>query len=327
MEELNLNMSELERLNNAKKVYSPSDVKKHYLINLFLNCLFCLFMCYVIQFKFFTGFNAVILGVSYIFFDIIMGLIDNYICNIKPYNDEQRNTSDLIKYQKYVKRLEKDLNKSLEVAKRKSISKCRNCRSRDYSFETISDYEYINRTCEYSLTNENCCVWLRDLFFKRELFKKHNHILQNKLQEEENKKVVENNQVSSDYNDKLQYFKDLKQKYGIYVKNQKFAYLQPVVVSLKKLIKLIEKKPIGLTFIPNTVYIYLDELQNVISTLNTLDAEKQNRYTEKIEKISKALSDNIEEINRRIDNYEVGDIEVSLDVLYSELVKEDTENV
>ena len=49
-------------------------------------------------------------------------------------------------------------------------------------------------------------------------------------------------------------------------------------------------------------------------------------YLESIEKVSKALTENIESLKERINNFEEEDIEVGLNVLLSELIKEKEEN-
>ena len=57
-----------------------------------------------------------------------------------------------------------------------------------------------------------------------------------------------------------------------------------------------------------------------------MDKTRKEMYLESIEKVSKALTENIESLKERINNFEEEDIEVGLNVLLSELIKEKEEN-
>lgn len=309
---------EIEREVNSKKVFSPSVVEKHQTINKCLNIAFCIFVLFLCDFQIFANWNIVKIGIAFIIFDLILGFIDNYLVNVKPYKENIK-LKDVSKYQKYVEGLEQKVE---DIGKKKlafAKENCAKCGSRYWN-----DYGNTYR-CDKSLQHQ-CLIFQEYSWYEQEL-NYHKKKLNSLLDEMKTQQVLSNEKVSSDYQDKLAYFKDMKIKFEHLSK--KFKGLTPVSKSLKNLITLLEAKPIGLTFVPNTVYIYLDELQTISAKLEGLDKEQQERYADKFGKVAKALSENIEDINRRIDNYETEDIEVGLNVLFSELVKdtEDDNNV
>ena len=316
--EYSYGISSLERIVNADKTYSPSVVEKHKKINTYLNIAFCLFVLFLCDFQIFTNWNIVKIGVAFVIFDIVLGFVDNYLVNVKPYKENAK-LKDVAKYQKYVSELEKKVEelykKKLEFAK----ENCAKCSYR-YWYTGVNPYR-----CEKSLQHQ-CLIFQEYDWYDKELAY-HKMKLEALLEEMKTEQVLSNEKVSSDYQDKLVYFKDMQIKFEHLSKKSKG--LTPVSKSLKNLIILLETKPIGLTFVPNTVYIYLDELQTISTKLEGLDKEQQERYADKFGKVAKALSENIDDINRRIDNYETEDIEVGLNVLFSELVKdtEDGKNV
>ena len=304
---------ELERVVNADKVYSPKTVEKHKKINKYLNIVFCLFVLFLCNFKVFENWNIVKIGVAFIIFDIVLTFVDNYLVNAKPYKQNAK-FEDITKYQKYVAEVEKKVAE-LKVQKDKfEKENCAKCSYRNF---------YYSRNaygCEKSLAYQ-CDIFKEYDWYLKEL-EYHKKILNEKLEQIKTEQVLGNEKVSSDYQDKMAYFKDMKIKFEHL--GEIFEGLNPISKSLNKLINLLETKPIGLTFVPNTVYIYLDELQTISAKLEGLDKEQQDRYMDKFSKIAEALALNIDDISRRIDNYETEDIEVSLNVLFSELVK-DTE--
>lgn len=316
--EYSYGISSLERIVNADKTYSPFVVEKHKKINTCLNIVFCLFVLFLCDFQIFANWNIVKIGVAFVIFDIVLGFVDNYLVNVKPYKDNTK-LKDVTKYQKYVSELEKKVE---ELDKKKVTFAKENC-------EKCSYHEWYGRgnsyRCEKSLQHQ-CPIFQEYDWYAKELAY-HKGKLEALLEEMKTEEVLSNEKVSSDYQDKLAYFKDMQIKFEHLSKKSKG--LTPISKSLKNLITLLETKPIGLTFVPNTVYIYLDELQTISAKLEGLDKEQQERYADKFGKVAKALSENIEDINRRIDNYETEDIEVGLNVLFSELVKdtEDDKNV
>lgn len=318
--EYSYGISSLERIVNADKTYPPSVVEKHKKINTYLNIAFCLFVLFLCDFQIFANWNIVKIGVAFVIFDIVLGFVDNYLVNVKPYKENAK-LKDVTKYQKYVSELEKKVE---ELGKKKAAFAKENCAKCSYRY-WYSGVGVNTYRCEKSLQHQ-CPIFQEYDWYDKELYY-HKRKLEALLEEMKTEQVLSNEKVSSDYQDKLVYFKDMQIKFEHLSKKSKG--LTPVSKSLKNLITLLETKPIGLTFVPNTVYIYLDELQTISTKLEGLDKEQQERYADKFGKVAKALSENIDDINRRIDNYETEDIEVGLNVLFSELVKdtEDGKNV
>ena len=288
--EYSYGINSLERIVNADKVYSPSVVEKHKKINTYLNIAFCLFVLFLCDFQIFTNWNIVKIGVAFVIFDIVLGFVDNYLVNVKPYKENAK-LKDITKYQKYVKKKKKKVE---ELGKKKLAFAKENCAkcSYRYWYDSVNQYR-----CDKNLQYQ-CPIFQEYDWYDKEL-KYHKKKLEALLEEMKTEQVLSNEKVSSDYQDKLVYFKDMQIKFEHLAKKSKG--LTPVSKSLKNLITLLETKPIGLTFVPNTVYIYLDELQTISTKLEGLDKEQQERYADKFGKVAKALSENIDDINRRVE--------------------------
>ncbi len=314
-ENFSYTMSESELSENMPIILSPLSIEKHEKINNLLNIVFCVFMLFICDFKVFENWNIVKMGIAFIIFDMLLLIANTYFINILPYRQILK-FEDIMEHQKYVEFLEKKVAK-LEKEKKEFANKyCFNCSSRYWS-DRFQEY-----SCKKSLKNQ-CIIYQEyDWYFKE--LEYHKSILVDELEKVKTEKVLENSKVSSDYSDKLSYFKDMHAKFEHLSKN--IDVLTPIVVSLYKLIQLLETKPIGLTFVSNMIYIYLDELQTISTKLVNLDVEQKERYIDKLLKISKALSANIDDISVRIDTYETEDIEIGLNVLFAELVKDTEDN-
>ena len=75
--------------------------------------------------------------------------------------------------------------------------------------------------------------------------------------------------------------------------------------------------------IPNSLNIYLTEFLDVVEKVSNLDSKASKEYKNKLMKIANALSEDVNELNERIRTFEVNDIDVTLKVLYDELVEDD----
>ena len=75
----------------------------------------------------------------------------------------------------------------------------------------------------------------------------------------------------------------------------------------------------GYSLISSNLYLYLDELQNILNKWGELSEEQKQKYESDVKKISVALSKNIDELNSRISKLETEDLEVSISVLLKEL--------
>ena len=140
---------------------------------------------------------------------------------------------------------------------------------------------------------------------------------ENKKQKE--KQITDDKRKEKDFENKVDYFKNYITRTEFYIADKDMSFLVPVKESLEKLINILEKRPIGLTMIPQTLYIYLSELNIIIEKVNNLGANHISIYSKDIENVSNGLHDNILDIVKKIEQYDTDDIEVGIAVLLQEL--------
>lgn len=304
-----IGVSELERESEAKQFYSPMFCKNLGYLNIGLNLIVCAFCSYFLEY------NILKIAVCFIIFDIICGFIDTLVCHIYPYYKQNLSLSQKEKELKKVENKFKYYQEKID----------------DYRNENCNDCHYFNKYIDSSYNhcsaNNPCTLELTFRFYRDKLKELKKEIESEKSKiEEEQIELVNKTKNSKDYSDKAEYFKDKRDVLKLYINKKDMPFLIPILKVLNELNRLLEKKPIGYSLIPNTLYIYLDELVNIISKWSTLDKTRKEMYLESIEKVSKALTENIESLKERINNFEEEDIEVGLNVLLSELIKEKEEN-
>ena len=108
-------VTETERESNANRFLSPTLYNFHTKSNIFINIFLCLIVLWIFDFKIFAGWNALFIALAFILFDIILGFIDNFLFNIRPYWKEKR-LEDVEKLQKYVEFLEEKMRESAKKA-------------------------------------------------------------------------------------------------------------------------------------------------------------------------------------------------------------------
>lgn len=144
-----------------------------------------------------------------------------------------------------------------------------------------------------------------------------------KLKEEETKVFLQKDtKKSADYDDKVQYFETTKQKIDYLIEQENLSFLKQLKTSITNLIDVALKRENGIMLIPRTTYLYLDEMQKIINKVVILADEQKDAYLENIEKISNALTDNINETIERIEKSDAEDIDVGIAVLMQELLNE-----
>ena len=307
-----LMISEKERKNFAKENTSVTEYKNHKKINAILNLASPILGLFLINFDIFSSFNIVILAIFYITFDILMGLLDNYLFNIRP-QKLQIKLLDITERQKYVEKLKRKFEMTEKAYLEFKEKECANCY-----------YAYgRSRSC----TSDKKCSIIKDYEFHKRKFETENNILNEELKKIEIESLEKDTKISNEYKNKIEYFIDLEKKYSFYLNSKNLKILTPIVNSLNELIEMLNKKPAAISLVSNNLYLYLDELQKVLTKLEPLTEEQKSRYYKMISEISSALAKNIQDLSKRIDKIETEDIEVSLNVLYSELVKKEDENV
>lgn len=128
---------------------------------------------------------------------------------------------------------------------------------------------------------------------------------------------------SKDYSNKTEYFSSIVDKLNYFKNNYEITALTQVLQAINELNNTLEKKPMGYSLIPGTLYAYLDELQNILNKWIELDEKQKSAYEQDIVKIANALGKNINRLNERINRLETEDIEVGIAVLLSELTEEE----
>ena len=306
-EGLDLIVTPQERQEYIDTSVPDSKRQNHEIYNFSLNII-----SFAIAFHFFH-FNLIGLTISFIVCDIVLGFLDNLIFNIKPQIHNYK-MKDILYAQKYVESLEKKLKK-YEPKYQKCLSEyCRNCRHSYYQNDSCYHPRYLK------------CSIVTKYEYTKNLYVEEKKALDKRLKEIEEENLKKEKKISSDFQNKLDYFDTLKKRYTYFVETENMTYLEKIINELSLLVDNLNNKPEALKIIPNTLYIYLDELQTIVDKIISLPEEKKNEYVKDIEKISNALSENIKYTTKRILNYQVEDIEVGINVLLSELIKENEKN-
>lgn len=296
-------LSPEEREDIALNISTPRSLKRAQKINNLLN-----FVVPVLIFGVF-GFNLIAFAISFIVFDIILCFMDQLIYVVFPYNKTKNMSLEAVQKRIDDLKAEKDkISKSLEEFRKKECCGCR--------------YHYYDNCTDCS----DVRLAVNEMRALNEFIKSEESYLNKELEKIKEKEVAANNKTSKDYSDKKQYLIDIRDKLKYYKNKKNMTFLEPVLKSVKILISTLDKKPMGYALVSNTLYIYLDELQKILEKLTSLDETKKDVYIKDIEKISVALSENINSLINRISKLETEDIEVSITVLLNELTREGEEN-
>lgn len=286
-----------------RRYYSPNAISGWKFLNIFLN----IFVAYSV-FQIFK-FNFIAWAVSFILFDILFTLLDYcfvfIIPKLKFYILGQKGI------QKYISDLEK------EIAKVRG-NLCSNSPC-GHHCEKLQNY--------WCRDDEECTMyiyfsWLAKV--KRLLEVYNNNKLEElkkiEIEAEETKKI---NELDKKYIDMLNFYKSVEDKISKYSKNLDWESLKKMKKTISELIKLLKKKSIGFKLIPNSLNIYLNEFLEVIEKVSNLEGKSLKDYKNKLLKIADALNEDVAELNERIRTFEVNDIDVTLKVLYDELVDDE----
>lgn len=102
-------------------------------------------------------------------------------------------------------------------------------------------------------------------------------------------------------------------------KTNQYICLIPLKNSLNKLIKVVNEKPASVQLLENKIFIYLNELQNLIIKYEQLTDKNKVNYAEKINYITSYITAYVDEFEERIDKSNMRDIDIGINVLLSEL--------
>lgn len=270
---------------------STSDVVGfHYLINLLINIGVPIYLfC-------FAKVSLLEIAIAFVLTDIILVFINYIFFYFIPYKKTMRLSLDGVQ-----KRIDK---MSIEKDKLEK-----------YLLKSSNRYSDSYRDYSNDITKLNRFISVEQQYLKTEY---------EKIAKEEIKKDV---RVSKDFEDKQEYFQRCGERLRYYINDYKMDVLSPVLQSVMKLKNILKQKPSGMEIVPNTLYIYLDELLNVADSLTRLDDEQKAKYKEDVEKVSLGIRTTIANLIDRINRLETNDIEVSLNVLMQELKKEQNGDV
>ena len=298
-------LSSEDREQIAFNISTPSNLKKAERINWAINVIVP-----IITFLIFD-LNIIAFGISFIITDLVLCFADQMLYVTIPYKRNQNMSLDEV--QKRLDKLKEKKEKLSNELDEFRAKECKGCR-----------YYYYNSCTECRSVK----IAVNELRTLSAFIEQEEEFLKKEFEKIKEKEVEGNNKKSKDYSDKKQYLIDIRDKLKYYKTKKDMEFLAPVLKSVKTLISTLDKKPMGYSLISNTLYIYLDELQSILEKIGTLEEVKKNKYISDIEKISIALSENIDSLINRITKLETEDLEVSITVLLNELNrKEDEDNV
>lgn len=122
-----------------------------------------------------------------------------------------------------------------------------------------------------------------------------------------------------EYEEKKVFFTEFKERLEMYISLHKLDCLQVVLDSIADLISVLDKRPNGYDLIPTMFYVYIDELQKIITKINEREKEQVQIHMQDLTKVATALSQNINRMIERIYESEATEIDIGLSVLLREL--------
>lgn len=260
---------------------------------------------------FFTK-NLICYGIAFVIYDILSIFIENAYISFFTKKKEERTLDEMEKiYQKALKDKEK-----YEEYFRKN---CQHCGHYMGYCDVPPGKCKRFQTC-YEM-KKYCLVLSKIEYYGPviETRKKEQAAQQEALEKQE---TLAKNVTSKNYEDKMQYFADLLVKVKFYEENG-ITILTPIHKSIDELVEQLEKKPDGLSFVPNRIYLYLDEIVSIMKKYMELEEERKKVYDEQISQIADILSKDIQSMIERIQNSDEADIDISIAVLMSELKNAD----
>ena len=256
---------------------------------------------------FLFGFNLIAFAISFILLDIVLNLFEQFTFVTFPYLRSKTLSTNSIKH-----RIEKIENKVKKIEERIRKLRKRYC--------NVCDYTYSYMREDYTSCKLMKALYQRKLIYMVAI-EREKGFLDAQEEEQTKKEIISDERKSKDFDNKIEYLSATKKKIGYFIKNKELTCLSPINESLKKLIKILKTKPNGINFVPSSTYLYLDELQKILEKMTSMDKEKQDKYLSDIQKISDAMSNNLQLLIDKIDKVETEDIDVSITVLLQELTK------
>jgi hypothetical protein len=286
-----------------KRYYSPNTISGWKFLNVVLNIIVA---CLV--FNFFK-FNFIVWALSFVIFDIVSIFFDYIFVFIIP--KLKFYILGLKGIQKYISDLES------EIAKVRG-NLCSNSPC-GHHCEKLQNY--------WCRDDEECSMYIYFSWLTKvkRLLEVYNNIKLEEIEkiEKEAEEAKRISELDKKFVDKLEFYENVKCRISKYSKSMKLESLNKMENTVSELISLLKQKTIGFKLIPNSLNIYLTEFLDVVEKVSNLDSKASKEYKNKLMKIANALSEDVNELNERIRTFEVNDIDVTLKVLYDELVEDD----
>lgn len=296
--------SELSREDTAGRLFSRKVRDRCSSLNIVMNVI-CAILGYIFLFS--NG-HYFLFALSFVLVDFLLTLLDSFVVVFLPIlSDKLFNKMSLSKRKKYITKLEKQLQEQEKARD----NYCKNCSGAGY-----------NSNCRYSCEVQSGLEVIKELRNKIQEQTKQVQSMEKQLEEEEKNA---SNKILDVHKEKLEYFKQTKQTLKTFSNKYTIESLVEVVGGLGRLIKALQKKPIGFDLISSKVYIYLNELLTIVTKIETLDEDKKDYYITQLEKLSNSLVTYINSWVERVDKFETQDLDISIDVLIQELNRENNE--
>lgn len=228
-----------------------------------------------------VGFDLLGLSICFVSSDIVLCLFDRLLLSGK----KECSISDVLKQKNYVDKLNKDL-----------------------------DFAYLKTL--RSVSGDEPATSIALDWFNSRVQRERQHL---KMLEQQALEVKpkEDTKLSKDYEDKMAYITDVCDR--LEDLQRVFIYMAGLTESLESLSELLKAKPAALGQVPYKMYVYLDELQKVANQILDIDTDNKEYYKDQLQKVTKLLQEQVEEYISAVKRYDERDIEVSLNVLLSEL--------
>lgn len=281
----------------AYEIASPDTIRLIKWLNIAINV--CVLSATIFVFKF----NLVAFAIAFVLLDMLLCVVDHFTFIVIPHWATMH--VSLKSAQKRVEKLKAKQNSlKTEIAEFKTLH-CNNC------YRSCS-----HRSCyrkSQSLKGKKKVI---DRFIKDEELWINYEL--DKIKEQE---IQADKKQSKDYSDKKEYLIAIGEKLEYCHEKHNMDFLISVTKSITTLIDTLNKKPMGYTLVSSALYIYLDELQNILNKWVELNDQQKKTYAKDIGKISEALSQEINRLIDRITKLETEDIEVGIAVLLKELTE------
>lgn len=261
-------------------------------------------------------FNFLAFGACFIVSDIILSTL-GYFFLIR----RAKQPLDSLPLSRRKKELQEIIKVSERLQKQKDNFRDKSCRHCDYWSGWNSSCCYTKHKCGLQ-RYENSIRVLRGMIgdYEGSITKE-----ERAMKEEENAKQEEKLKLDStrsgDFVNKLEYITSVRNKLKLYKRNDELHMLGDVESSLGRLEKILNRRKKSISNVPSNMWIYLDELLDILESWEDLDSKAKSDYVDGIGKISEVLSENIDSVEERIRTAETQNIEVSIKVLLDELSK------